>query len=206
MFSRAYRHFSKNTQAKHFYRLNFNIQASEVRVLDESGKQIGLMTKDEAIRRAQVAGVDVVEIAPQAKPPVCKSIDFKKFRYQENKRQREVKRKAKEVTLKQLRLRPFIADHDFLVRVERAKEFLKNGDRLKIVVQFFGREITRKEFGFSVTKKFADAIAEVASQERPPKFEGKTLVSYFSPGKGEKHAKTQNQQSNAETVQTNQNQ
>ncbi|MBI1869458.1 translation initiation factor IF-3 [Candidatus Gottesmanbacteria bacterium] len=168
MFSRAYRHFSKNTQAKHFYRLNFNIQASEVRVLDESGKQI--------------------------------------VRYQENKRQREVKRKAKEVTLKQLRLRPFIADHDFLVRVERAKEFLKNGDRLKIVVQFFGREITRKEFGFSVTKKFADAIAEVASQERPPKFEGKTLVSYFSPGKGEKHAKTQNQQSNAETVQTNQNQ
>lgn len=194
-----------STAPKRFYRLNSNIQASQVRVLSEEGKQVGVFTRDEALRRARELGVDLVEIAAQADPPVCKLIDFKKFKYQESKRERELKKKAKDVTLKELRFRPFIGDHDFQIRVNKGREFLAAGDRLKLVVAFFGREITRKEFGFAVTKRFAEAIADIGSQERPPKFEGKTLVSYYTPSKGSKHAKTENQKRSNQTVQNNQN-
>lgn len=203
MFSQRFHRPSVGTP-KRFYRLNYNIQAPEVRVLNEEGKQIGVFTKEEALRRAKELGVDLVEIAALAKPPVCKLIDYKKFKYQESKREREIKKKAKEVTLKELRLRPFIGDHDFQVRVNRGKEFLSDGDRLKVVVAFFGREITRKEFGFEVTKRFSAAVSDIAVMERPPKFEGKTLVSYFSPGKGAKHVKTENQKGSSETVQSHQ--
>lgn len=192
-----------DTLSKRFYRLNLNIQAPEVRLLSEENKQIGVFTREEALRRARELNVDLVEIAPQAKPPVCKLIDFKKFKYQESKREREIKKKAREVTLKELRLRPFIGDHDFQVRVKRGREFLDDGDRVKVVVSFFGREITRKEFGFEVIRRFSESVADIASQERPPKFEGKTLVTYYSPGRGSKHAKTENEKGSAEALQAN---
>lgn len=181
---------------KRYYRLNLNITAPEVRLLSEEGKQVGVFTRDEALRRAREAGIDLVEIAPQAKPPVCKLIDFKKFKYQESKREREIKKKAKEVTTKELRLRPFIGDHDFQVRVNRGREFLEAGDRVKVVVNFYGREITRKEFGFNVIKRFSESVGDIAAQDRPPKFEGKTLVTYFTPSKGNKNAKAEDKQSN----------
>lgn len=192
-----------STGQKRFYRLNYNIAAVEVRLLSEDGKQIGVVTKEEALRRARELGVDLVEIAGNAKPPVCKLIDFKKFKYQESKREREIRKKAKEVILKEIRLRPFIAEHDFQVRVQRGREFLDDGDRLKVVVAFFGREITRKEFGFEILKRFLESVNDIGDQERPPKFEGKTLVAYFSPNKAKKHAKAENSKGDSQTLQNN---
>lgn len=159
-----------------FYRLNYFIQAREIRLLDESGKQIGIVTKEEALRKAREAGVDVVEIAPNAKPPVAKLIDFKKFKYLESKKEREEKRKQKNAGIKELRLRPFIGQHDFEVRLNQAKEFLAEGNQIKISVPFRGREITHKEFGFAVINKFLQGL-EAAKLVREPHFEGRVLVA-----------------------------
>jgi len=165
-----------------FYRLNYFIQAREVRLLDEAGKQIGIVTKEEALRRGRAAGVDVVEIAPNAKPPVAKLIDFKKFKYLEAKKEREEKKKQKHVGIKEVRLTPFIGEHDIDFRSKRAQEFLNEGNQLKISLTFRGRQITRKEFGFEVINKFIGRLEEV-KVVRAPHFEGKNLVTLVAADK-----------------------
>lgn len=159
-----------------FYRLNFFIQARELRLLDEHGKQIGVVTKEEALRRAREAGIDVVEIAANAKPPVAKLIDFKKFKYLEAKKDREEKRKQKHVGIKEVRLSPFIGTHDLETRVKQARVFLSEGNQLKISIPFRGREITRKEFGFEVLNKFLGYLTDIKIV-RPAHFEGRVMVA-----------------------------
>lgn len=147
-----------------------------MRLLDEDGKQIGVVTKLEALQKAQETGLDIVEIAPSAKPPVVKLIDFKKFKYQEAKKERESKKSQKNVGVKEIRLRPFIGEHDFETRQKKALEFLKDGNQVKIVVFFRGREITRKEFGFAVMKRFMEALPN-ARIVRDAKPEGRTIAA-----------------------------
>ncbi len=159
-----------------FYRLNYQIQANELRLLDEDGKQVGVVTKLEALQKAKELGIDIVEIAPNAKPPVVKLIDFKKFKYQEAKKDRESKKSQKNVGVKEVRLRPFIGAHDFDTRLNRGKEFLKNGNQLKISIFFRGREITRKEFGYGVMKRFISLLENI-KVVREPHMEGRTLVA-----------------------------
>ena len=161
--------------SKH-YRLNYQITSAEVRLLAEDGKQIGVVTKLEALQKAQELGLDVVEIASNAKPPVAKLIDFKKFKYQQAKKERESKKSQKNVGIKEIRLRPFIGEHDFETRRKKAEEFLKDGNQVKIVVFFRGREITRKEFGFDIMKKFIAAVTD-ARVVREPKPEGRTIAT-----------------------------
>lgn len=165
-----------------FYRLNYFIQAPQVRLLTEDGKQIGVVTKEEALRRGRELGVDVVEIAPNAKPPVVKLIDYKKFKYLEAKKDREEKKKQKNVEIKEVRLRPFIGDHDLEVRLNQARGFLEDGHQLKINLPFRGREITRKEIGFEVVNKFLSGLTEI-KVVRPPHFEGRVLVALVAPDK-----------------------
>jgi translation initiation factor IF-3 len=147
-----------------------------LRLLDEDGKQIGVVSKLEALQRAKELNIDVVEVAAKANPPVAKLIDFKKFKYQEAKKEREAKKSQKNVGVKEIRLRPFIGQHDFETRVGKAQEFLKEGNQVKIVVFFRGREITRKEFGFEVMKKFVAALESVRVV-RDGHMEGRTLVT-----------------------------
>ena len=157
-----------------------------MRLLDEDGKQIGVVTKLEALQKAKELGIDVVEIAPKAKPPVAKLIDFKKFKYQEAKKERESRKNQKNVGVKEIRLRPFIGRHDFDTRLAQAKEFLADGNQVKISVFFRGREIMRKEFGFPVMKRFVDAI-EAVRVVREPHLEGRNLVAMIvGDKKGEK--------------------
>lgn len=170
-----------------FYRINYFIQSPTLRLLDGTGKQIGIVPKQEALRLAREARVDVVEVAPNAKPPVAKLIDFKKFKYLEAKKARDEKKKQKHVGIKEVRLRPFIGDHDLEVRLTHAKEFLESGNQLKISLPFRGREITRKEFGSKVMNKFLEGLKEI-KLVRPPHFEGKVLVALVVPDK--KSAKT----------------
>ena len=147
-----------------------------MRLLDEDGKQIGVVSKLEALQRAKELNIDVVEVAAKANPPVAKLIDFKKFKYQEAKKEREARKSQKNVGVKEIRLRPFIGQHDFETRVAKAQEFLKDGNQVKIVVFFRGREITRKEFGFGVMKKFIAALGSVRIV-RDGHMEGRTLVA-----------------------------
>lgn len=158
------------------YRINYQIPSPQLRLLDEEGKQIGIVSKLEALQKAKELELDVVEIAPNAKPAVAKLIDFKKFKYQQAKQEREQKKSQKNVGVKEVRLRPFIGQHDFDTRLEQAKDFLEEGNQVKIGVFFRGREITRKEFGYKVLNNFL-AQLEHAKVVREAHMEGKTLTA-----------------------------
>lgn len=170
-----------NTSFKH-YRLNYQIISPTVRLLDEEGKQVGIVSKIEALQKAKELGIDVVEIAPNAVPPVAKLIDYKKFKYQEQKKERESKKSQKNVGVKEVRLRPFIGSHDFDTRLAQAQDWIKDGNQIKINVVFKGREITRKEFGVEVMKRFVGAMT-AAKVVREPHLEGKVLSAMMVPNK-----------------------
>lgn len=175
--------------ANKFYRLNLHIQAREVRVIDEKGKQTGVMSLNEALKQAQEKGLDLVEVAPQAQPPVCKIIDFKKFKYLESKKEQEEKKKSKSINLKEIRLTPFMAEADFSFRIHRAEKFLKSGDRVKLAVFFKGRAITKKEFGYEILRKAVERLGSLSKADADPKFIGRRLEVTLSPAKGGKDGK-----------------
>lgn len=180
-------------QRPKLYRLNQQILAVEVRLIDSHGKQIGVVPKDEALKRAQEENIDLVEIASQAKPPVCKLIDFKKFLYQEGKRKKEEKKKANRSETKEIRLGPFTGAHDLNVRIERAREFLKEGHKIKIVVKFTGRQMAHPEFGHKTMKLFLDALSGILKIEREPHFEGRLFLTLVSPIKGGNKVEAKNE-------------
>lgn len=177
-----------------FYKTNQYIQATELRVVDETGKQIGVLSRDEAIREAVARGLDLVEIAPMAKPPVGKIIDFKKFKYQEAKKEREGSKKSGKVELKEIRFTPFIAQGDMSSRIERIKEIMGDGDRVKIVVKFSGRQITRVEFGHELIKKVLGQLEGVATADGVAKLQGKQLFLILNPSKKGKKNETEKQE------------
>lgn len=189
---------AKPVQKKLPYRLNYQIQSPSLRLIDEEGKQVGVVSKIEALQKAKELGVDVVEIAPNAVPPVAKLIDYKKFKYQQAKQEREQKKTQKNVGVKEIRLRPFIGQHDFDTRLEQAIEFLTEGNQVKIGVFFKGREITRKEFGFNVLNQFITKLDSV-KVVRDPHMEGKTLTATVVYVK-KAYAKKENEQGSSKTV------
>ena len=167
-----------------FYRINQYIQAKEVRVVDESGKQIGILPIFNAIQKAKQSGLDLIEVAPNAKPPVCKIINFKKFKYLEAKKEREEKKGARGGELKEVMFSPFIAQNDINVRIKRIKEFLSEGNKVKIRIRFSGRELSKKDFGYKIIEQILQELAEVASKESEPKFQGRELFLTLQPTKG----------------------
>lgn len=168
------------------YRINERIFAQQLRVLDNEGKQIGVMSKDEALKLAKEQELDLVEIAPMAKPPVVKLIDYNKFLYQEAKKKQEEKRKAKASETKEIRLGPFMSDNDLQVMIRRGREFLEEGDKVRLVVKFRGRQITRSEFGKEVVNKVITALSDISKVDREPHFEGKQMISLLSAEKNKK--------------------
>ena len=161
-------------QGHKYYRINYQIPANELRLLDETGKQIGVLSKIEALQKARELGLDIVEISANAKPPVAKLIDYKKFKYQEAKKERESRKNVRNVGIKEVRLRPFIGQHDFDTRIKQATEWLSDGNQVKVNVIFKGREITHREFGFEMMTKFITAMGQV-KVVREAHFEGKIL-------------------------------
>lgn len=164
-----------------FYRLNQYIQAPQLRVVDETGKQIGVMKKEEALKEAQKQKVDLVEVAPNAQPPVAKLIDFKKFKYLEAKKKRQEKKEARGGEIKEIRLTPFIAKRDFDFRVKKAQKFLKEGNKVKLTVRFVGRQISRKEFGQELLKRFIKEVQSLSKVEHEPRWAGKNLFVTLAP-------------------------
>lgn len=189
---------------KPFYRLNQSITAPSVRLIGEGGKQIGIVSRTEALEKAQELNVDLVEIAPKASPPVCRLIDFKKFQYLESRKEREEKKKTKEVELKEIRMGPFVAPRDLEIRIGRIKEFIKEGDRVKVSVRFTGRQITHPEFGHRILQKIVETLSDLAQVQREAKFEGRNLSLILGKTKGKKkeeeNAQNQNQKSRSEKV------
>lgn len=194
------RGFKKQEERK-FYRINDRIFASSLRVIDNEGKQIGILSKIDALAKARTEGLDLVEVAPTAKPPVAKIIDFKKFLYQEEKKRQEEKRHAKVTETKEVRLGPFMQGHDLDVMITRARGFLEDSDKVRLVVKFTGRQITHPEFGRLVLNKVLEALSDVSKVDREPRFEGRQLITILSPER--KHAKEKNKEISQKTVQSN---
>ena len=179
-----------------FYRLNEHIQASNLRVLDAAGLQLGILTKTEALEKAREEELDLVEIAPNADPPVARIIDFKKLRYDENKKEQAGKKGGG--SLKELWLSPRIADHDLQVRLRRADEFLKSGNKVKLTVKYKGREMAHPEFGTNLLQKIVEKFGDRIEVEREAKFEGRKLSLIIAKGKGEKNPVDSSSKQNGE--------
>ena len=169
-----------------FYQINQYIRADELRVVDSDSKQVGVLPREEALEMAKAKGLDLVEIAPKAKPPVAKIIDFKKFKYLEAKKDREAKSKSGKVELKEVRFTPFIAQGDFESRMGRIRDFFQNGDRVKVVVKFTGRQITRTDFGRKVLDRIVTELEEEAKPDGEAKLQGKQLYLILNPIKKNK--------------------
>ena len=151
------------------------IRIPQVRVVDEEGAQLGVMPTPQALEMAQERGLDLVEVAPMASPPVVKFLDFGQYKYELTKREKEAKRKQRSVTFKEVRLSPKIGVGDFDTKVHRAIEFLEDGDRIKVTVRFRGRELTHPEIGRNLIARFADRVKEHGVPERTPLLEGKSM-------------------------------
>ena len=151
------------------------IRIPQVRVVDEEGAQLGVMPTPRALEMAQERGLDLVEVAPMASPPVVKFLDFGQYKYELTKREKEAKRKQRSVTFKEVRLSPKIGVGDFDTKVNRAIEFLEDGDRIKVTVRFRGRELTHPELGQNLISRFADRVKDHGIPERTPLLEGKSM-------------------------------
>ncbi len=168
-----------------FYRTNWNIQSPKLRVIDNEGNQLGIIDKQEALDKAKGLGLDLVEVASQADPPVARIVNFQKFRYEENKKDK-TSRKDSAGGLKELWLSPRIEEHDIKVRLAKTEEFLKMGHKVKLVVKFKGREMAHPELGRNVLNKALALLGDKASVEREPKFEGRNLSIILSKSRGGK--------------------
>lgn len=157
-------------------------------MLDAQGQQIGVLTRQEALNIAQEQELDLVEIAPMANPPVAKIIDFKKFLYQQEKKKKEEKRHAKASQTKEIRLGPFMSDNDLQVMIRRGREFIEDGDKIRLVVKFKGRQMAHPEFGNKVISRVIEALSEVSKVDKAPRLEGRQMVAVLSVEKGKKHA------------------
>jgi translation initiation factor IF-3 len=162
-------------------------------VLDQFNKQLGVMTKSEALKKANELGVDLVEIAPKALPPVAKLINFAKFKYQIAQKAQEDKRKTKISEIKELRMTPVIAQGDFDGRMKKARQFLEDGDKVRLNVKFAGRMITKKEYGEKVLKRAVDQLSDISMVEIAPKLIGKFMMMQLSPVKKKKPSDIQKQ-------------
>lgn len=191
--------YKKPISQKQLYRINERISAPTLRVLDTDGKQVGIMSRQEALTMAREQEVDLVEITGSAQPPVVKIIDFNKFLYQIEKKKREEKKKAKVSETKEVRLGPFMGAADLENMRLRAQGFLEEGDKVRLVLKFKGRQIIHPEFGFEMVKKMVEGLADVSKVEREPKLEGKQLIAIISPER-KKHAKEENQESSSQTI------
>ncbi|MCI5992112.1 MAG: translation initiation factor IF-3 [Sutterella sp.] len=163
------------------HRINREIRVPQVRLTGVDGVQIGIVPTAEAIRMAMDAEVDLVEVAPNAVPPVCRLMDYGKFRYQEQKRAQEIKSKQKVVQVKEVKFRPATDENDFQTKLRAVKRFLGDGDKAKITLRYRGREMAHQDIGMQVLNRLRDELSEVAQVEQMPKLEGRQMIMVLAP-------------------------
>ncbi|NLK51558.1 MAG: translation initiation factor IF-3 [Syntrophomonadaceae bacterium] len=162
-------------------RVNNEIRVREVRLVGENGEQLGILPVKEALRVSLEKGLDLVEVAPNAKPPVCRLMDYGKYKYEQSKRDREARKKQKVITVKEVKVRPKIEEHDLEVKTKNAERFLKEGDKVKVTVMFRGREITHPALGQQICARIAETLKELANVEREARLEGRNMVMILTP-------------------------
>ena len=162
-------------------RTNEQITASEVRVISSTGAQLGIISIREALNYAEDEGYDLVEVSPDAKPPVCKIIDYGKLKYKEQKSKKEAKKKQKTIEVKEIKMRPGIDTHDYQVKVKALKKFISGGNKVKVSMRFRGREMEHQNLGLDLLKKLTEEVSEYAKVEVPPKSEGKQIMIILTP-------------------------
>ena len=160
--------------------INEQIRDKEVRVIGENNEQLGIMSVEEAMRLAEEAGVDLVKIAPNAAPPVCRIIDYGKFRYEQARKEKEARKKQKVIEIKEIRMSPNIDTNDLNTKIAAAKKFLQKGDRVKVTLRFRGREMAHMNNSKYILDDFAEALADVAVVEKAPKVEGRSLTMFLT--------------------------
>ena len=167
--------------SKQELQINEQIRDKELRVIDSDGTQLGIMPLRRAMELAEQKNLDLVKIAPQAKPPVCKIIDYGKFRFEQAKREKEARKNQRVVEIKEVRLSLNIDTHDFETKRNHALRFISEGNKVKASIRFRGREMGHPELGLEIMRRFADAMSEVANVEKPAKLEGRTMLMFLAP-------------------------
>jgi translation initiation factor IF-3 len=162
-------------------RVNERIRIKEVRVISPDGAQLGILPIEQALQAAYDLHLDLVEVAPEARPPVCRIMDYGKYRYEQSKKAREAKKKQTIIELKEIKLRPKTEEHDFQFKARNAERFLKEGNKAKITMMFRGREVIRMDRGRAVLDRFVEALKEVAVVEQVPKVEGRNMTMILAP-------------------------
>ncbi|ADI38275.1 translation initiation factor IF-3 [Waddlia chondrophila] len=167
-------------------RINREIRAPKVRVISSTGEQVGIMSPRDALKRAEDEGLDLVEIAPNANPPVCKIIDYGKFRYDQTKREKESKKASHQIKVKEVKVKPNINEHDLQTKMRHAKDFLEKGNKVKVTCMFRGREMAHKSIGERLIQRIVEDLNEVAVCETPMKMFGRFLTVVLAPHKNKK--------------------
>jgi len=165
------------------YRINENIEAQEVRLVDESGQMVGVVPLAEALERAQAVGLDLVEVSPNASPPVCKILDYGKFKYEAQKKASAARKKQRVIDVKEIKMRPNIDDNDYNIKMRKIQEFLAEGDKVKVTLRFRGRELAHQDLAMSLMERVRDELGDQAKVEQFPKMEGRQMVMIMAPPK-----------------------
>jgi len=173
-------------------RINDRIRVSQVRLVDQNGNQVGIVSIQEALQKAQFAALDLVEIAPAAQPPVCRIMNYGKFLYEQQKKEKDARKKQHVMQLKEIKVSPRTSDHDYGYRMKQAREFLGDGNKVRVTVTFKGRELSHTEFGHKIIEKFREDLQDIGQEERQGgEMMGKLLFTVFTPKKaGGSHGKS----------------
>jgi len=160
-------------------RVNDRINAPQVRLIDPEGEQLGIVNLNEALNRADEAGLDLVEISPNSDPPVCRIMDYGKFKFEQGKKLKEAKTKQKQIQVKEIKFKPRIDEHDFNFKVNHIRRFIEHGDRVRVFVHFRGREMTHREIGLRLLERTMEETQDIAAVEKRPGMEGNQMAMYL---------------------------
>ncbi len=162
-------------------RVNYEIRLPAVRLVDERGEMLGVVPIREALERAELAGLDLVEVAPQAEPPVCKILDYGKYKYEAQKKKAEARKRQKVIEVKEIKFRPGIDDHDYDVKMKAMRKFLAEGDKVKVTLRFRGRELAHQELGSQLLDRVRNDLNEICKVEQFPRMEGRQMIMVVAP-------------------------
>jgi translation initiation factor IF-3 len=163
------------------FRVNHEIDAREVRLIDDGGEMIGIVSLRDALGRAEEAGLDLVEVSPTARPPVCKILDYGKFKYEAQKKANAARKKQRIIEIKEIKMRPSIDDNDYGIKMRKVREFIDEGDKVKVTMRFRGREMAHQHLAMNLLNKVKEQMADVAKVEQMPKLEGRQMIMVMAP-------------------------
>lgn len=177
------RRFDRQPPERDPTRINERIRVPEVRLIDETGKQVGIMKTQEALRYAQSKDLDLVEVAPDAKPPVCRVLDYSKYKYEQNQKQKQARKHQTQINVREIKFRPKIAQHDYDTKKGHVERFLKSRDKVKVTIMFRGREMAHPERGEMILNRLAEDLGELAVVEQRPQQDGRNMTMLLAPSK-----------------------